>query len=417
MSKGVQVQNNECPKIRFVESFPVDTENGQMVGLRDPHGISSEMLLLSPDIAYMLRFFDGRHSAIQLRSKYLRIFGNQLYAEQLTEIVKTLDAHFYLDNHNFETRLKSIRQDFLDMPVRPAVHAGQSYESDPDNLKAQLHDFFKKPKGPGIPRITTSQKQIKALVAPHIDIRAGGTCYAHAYKALMESAGADCFVILGTGHSGLTNLYSILEKDFETPLGRARCDLDFIKQLKSRYDNFDQFDLLAHKTEHTIEFQLVFLQYLLQEKRDFTFVPILCSFSYHLLDQKNFQREAQIVQDFSRALKETIAQFDKRVCLIASVDLSHVGPQYGDEQAPDKAAMAEVNQADQALIAYTAKHDSEKLYHEFQDNQDRFRVCGFSPLYTMLQSLEQAEGRLLDYAKTTVDAKNSTVTFASMVFE
>lgn len=125
-------------------------------------------------------------------------------------------------------------------------------------------------------------------------------------------------------------MYSTLAKDFETPFGRAKCDLEFIKTLNSNYAAGPN-EILPHKSEHSIEFQLIFLQHLFQNKRDFTFVPILCSFSYHMLNGSAFPREKKIVENFSRALKKTIDEFDKKICVIASVDFSHVGPRYGDQ--------------------------------------------------------------------------------------
>ncbi|HEX9655258.1 MAG TPA: AmmeMemoRadiSam system protein B [bacterium] len=407
--------DNEYPKLRYVDAFPVETAQGRMFGLRDPNGIASNMLFLSPDIFYLLQFFDGRHSQLDLRHKYLQAFGNLLYEEQLAEILTNLDSNLYLDNHAFQRSLREIERQFLSLPARVAAHAGQSYESEPAKLKAQIRSFFTNAVGAGLPT-KRGHKVVKGIIAPHIDLRAGGACYSFAYRGLAESQPADCFVILGTGHSGLANLYSILAKDFETPLGRAQCDFDFIETLNSKTRNLHSAEVLPHRSEHTIEFQLPFLQYLFEKKHHFTFVPILCSFSYHMLNPEQFPRERKIVDDFSGALRETIAQFGKRVCLIASVDFSHVGQRYGDERPPDLDFLAAVRAADQELIAHVERVDHEGFYRVVEKYCDRHRVCGFSPIYTMLRSLTAQEGKLLNYSETAMDESNSTVTFASMVF-
>jgi hypothetical protein len=407
--------NNEYPKLRYVDAFPVETAHGRMFGLRDPNGIASNTLLLSPDIFYLLQFFDGRHSQLDLRDKYLQAFGNLLHEEQLAEILSNLDVNLYLDNHTFQNSLRSIEEDFMNLPARPAAHAGQSYDADPARLKVQIKNFFTDENGAGLPT-KKSRRTIKALVAPHIDLRAGGPCYSFAYRALAESHPADCFVILGTGHSGLANLYSVLAKDFDTPLGRAQCDVDFIASLNRKTKNLHTAEILPHRTEHTIEFQLPFLQYLFAGKQNFTFVPILCSFSYHLLDPRQFPRERKIVDDFTAALRETIAEFGKSVCVIASVDFSHVGPRYGDEKSPDRNFMAGVYAADQQLIAHTANLDHEGFYRAVERNNDCYRICGFSPIYTMLRSLDASSGKLLNSSETLMDETKSTVTFSSMAF-
>ncbi len=403
------------PRIRHVEAFPIDTENGQMVGLRDPQGVATETLIISPDVYYMLQHLDGRHSPEDLCDEYRVTFGETLEAEQLAEIIDHLDSHFFLDNPRFASRLKAVEQEFLDNPVRPAVHAGQSYESDPKALIAQLDGFYSGPGGAGKPELNGKQRQsIKALVAPHIDVRLGGASYSHAYRALAESGDADCFVILGTGHSGLHDLYSVLAKDFDTPLGTVKHDAEFINLLKGNYPAIADSEALPHKSEHVIEFQLVFLQHLLSRKKNFTFVPVLCSFSYHALTDPRFAREKTIVDTFSRKLKDTIEQFDKKVCLIASVDFCHIGPRYGDKNSPDKAFLQEVADFDGRMMADIEKVDASAFCSTVAKQEDRYRVCGFSSIYTMLNAIDAKRGRLLDYSNTTVDGQNSKVTFASM---
>ena len=406
----------QFPKLRFVDAFPVRTEHGQMIGLRDPSGIASDMLLLSPDVFYLLQFLDGSHSLLDLRNKYLQAFGNLLYEEQLAQILRNLDAHLFLDNQSYLRKRQQLEQAFLAQGVRPAVHAGKSYESDPERLRRQIAGFFSHPDGPGaVENVAASKRRlVRGLIAPHIDIRLGGPCYAHAYKALAESQDIDCFVILGTGHSGLNHLYSTLEMDFGTPFGVARCDREFVRRLKANHAGFACSEVLPHQSEHVIEFQLTFLQYLLQGRREFTFVPILCSFSYHMLDGEQFERERRIVDSFRAALRKTIADRGKKVCLIASVDFSHVGPRYGDEQPPDPAFMAGVSAADRRLLQAVENLDSRGFFESVRQMRDRTRVCGFSSIYTLLRAIEAEKGELLDYSKTVVDAQNSSVTFASV---
>lgn len=411
-----KVSDKEYPKIRYIEAFPVDTREGRMIGLRDPSGIATDTILLSPDIFYLLQFFDGNHSTLDLCYEYLRAFGNFLYQDQLSQILSNLDSHLFLENENFQKQLSKIEKEFSTQPVRQATHAGQSYEADPVKLRAQIKSFFTSSEGAGLANRQTEKKEIRGLIAPHIDLRGGGPCYSFAYKALAESTGADCFVILGTGHLELANLYSVLAKDFATPLGRAKCDVDFIHRLESNFEGDFNSELFAHKTEHTIEFQLIFLQYLYRKKRDFTFVPILCSFSYPVLNQDEFPRESKIVENFSLALKKTISQYDKKVCLIASVDLSHVGLRYGDQNSPDLSFLAKVNEADQESLKHIASLDGEGFYRCIEKYEDRYRVCGFAPVYTLLRAIDAKEGKLLNYSNTKVDPDNSTVTFASMVF-
>ena len=49
----------ETPKLRPVEAFPVEIEGRQMIGLRDPLGISPEVLFLSPEAFFLANLMDG----------------------------------------------------------------------------------------------------------------------------------------------------------------------------------------------------------------------------------------------------------------------------------------------------------------------------------------------------------------------
>lgn len=404
---------NDFPKIRYVDFFPVDTENGQMIALRDQTGISPEMLVLSPDVFFLLQYFDGNHSLDLLRQEYMKTFNKSIELNQLQQIRDMLDEYFFLENNRFRRKKRQTEAEFEALPARPPAHAGQSYQADPNALVTQMDTFFEKANGV---QHAFKQKQIKGLIAPHIDIRAGGVCYSYAYKVLAEAQDIDCFVILGTGHQGLEKLYSVLPKDFDTPLGTVHYDSDFIELLYQYDPEIANPELLPHKTEHTIEFQTVFLKYLLRDK-PFTIVPVLCSFSFHMLDENRFPRERRIIERFTTALREALAACAKRVCLIASVDFSHVGPHYGDEVSPDRAFMEKVRQADRNLFAQIERADADGFYQSVAAIQDRYRVCGFSPIYTMLRSLKAQKGTLLNYASTKMDERNSTVTFASMVLE
>ena len=81
---------------------------------------------------------------------------------------------------------------------------------------------------------------------------------------------------------------------------------------------------IAHKNEHSIEFQAVFLQYLFHDA-DITFVPILCGSFYAAVDASVSPMEHPEVEGFVVALQKTLDEEARNVCLIESVDFSHVG--------------------------------------------------------------------------------------------
>jgi hypothetical protein len=418
--------SNDYPKLRFLEARPLHSQNdlrsgsqnGVAFALRDPTGIAEGIVTVSAEALFAVQFFDGKHSLLDIRAEFMRTFGAFLPEEKLRQLVTELRLAHLLDDEAFQDYKKQLERQMLGQPFRPAAHAGTSYPADPGRLRELLDSFYLSPPGAGKPNGGTNgpaQAKVPAAVAPHIDLRVGGPCYTFTYRALAEAEPADIYVILGTGHGGLLNCFSCLPKDFETPLGMVRHDAAFIDELSRRHPHELFAEPLPHRTEHTIEFQTVFLQHLFGGNRPFTIVPILCSYAYLMLTDDRFAREKKIIADFTTALRAAIAASKRRVCVIASVDFSHVGPRYGDPQPPDAAFMQRVSEADQRLLADIAAVNAGAFVETTERLQDRYRVCGFAPLHAMLASTPAKRGRTLKYERGLVDDRRSVVTFASAV--
>ena len=412
------------PKLRYLEAVPLQSEDEYDAGksrafaLRDPSGIAEGVVTVSAEALFVLQYFDGQHSLLDIRTEFHRAFGALLPEERLRQLVAELERAHLLEGAVFQDYLKKLEQQMLTQPLRKSAHAGTSYPADPKLLRAQLDGFYRSPPGAGMPNESNNgvmKTRVLAAVAPHIDLRVGGPCYTFAYRALAEAEPADIYVILGTGHSGLLNCFSCLPKDFETPLGVVKHDGEFIEALRRRHQHELFAEPLPHRTEHTIEFQTVFLQHLFGGKKSFTIVPILCSYAYLMLTDGRFSREKTIIQDFLEALRATIAAEKRRVCVIASVDFSHVGPRYGERQAPDAAFMQRVREADRRLLTAIETVNTGDFVKTNAQIEDLYRVCGFAPMHTMLASTAATRGRTLKYEQGRVDDRQSVVTYASAV--
>lgn len=405
----------ERPKLRYVDAIPVTTEQGDMIALRDPSGLAEEVVVVSREALAILYFFDGQHTVAQIVEKCQRLYGYQVSAEAIENLIQHLDSYYYLENDHSRRRRKDLEQEILQAPYRPPAHAGVSYPAEKDELARRLREFFVAETGAGEPGKQNGVAAPAGVIAPHIDLRIGGTTYTHAYKRLAEAAPADVYVIIGTGHAGLSNLYSVLPVDFKTPLGTVPVDTQFIKKLESRYPHELYSDLLLHKTEHTIEFQVVFLQQIFGD-RPFQIVPILSGFSYHIFTHPRLERERRIVRDFTQALRGTIENYPGRVTVIASVDLAHVGPRYGDNSPIDEAFLRKVEEADKKALAEVLEVDAAGWYKSIANVEDQFRICGFGPIYTLLASINASRGELLRYEQGLMDDNKSFVSYCSAVF-
>jgi AmmeMemoRadiSam system protein B len=378
------------------------------------------MIVVSGEALFILQYFDGKHSVAEIRSEFLKTLGASLPERKLQELIAALDQAHFLESETFQDYKRGLESQMLTQHFRPAAHAGASYPSEPEPLRERLDSYYKA--GAGLPALKNPANGValvNGLIAPHIDLRVGGACYTYAYHALADSTPADIYIILGTGHSGLSNCYSCLKQDFATPLGTVKHNAEFIAELARRHP-FDLFsEPLPHRTEHTIEFQTVFLQHLLGGRKNFTIAPILCSYAYPMLTHERFAREHTVIDAFVTALRETCAAFNarnQRVCMIASVDFSHVGPRYGDEQTPTTSFLQRVDDADHQLIQAITRVDPGAFVETTTRLQDRYRVCGFAPIHTLLSATSAKTGTLLKYEQGLVDDKKSVVSYASLAF-
>ena len=295
------------------------------------------------------------------------------------------------------------------------MHAGTAYEIDKEKLRNQIDKFFTYSNGPGKPSSSNNTANLKGIIAPHIDIRCGGPCFACAYKEIAESSDAELFIIFGIAHTGTKNLFTLTTKGFETPFGVVETDKDFLESLnkKCKYDYFE--DEYVHKDEHSIEFQLIFLQYLYNQKKNFKIVPVLCA-SFGDVGEGNSPLQIPQFEDFVLSLKETIKESGKKSCMIASVDLAHVGLRFGDRELQDEAYLRNLNNEDTDMLKYAVNLDAEGFYNSIRKDDDKRKICGFPAIYTMLNVIEASEGKLLKYSQNVDPDTHSTVTFASMAF-
>jgi hypothetical protein len=411
----MSLDRNARPRLRHVEAFPVQIEGGRAIAIRDPSGYTPSVLVLPLPLLDVVSMFDGEHSVGDIQETIMRRHGQLVDSARIAAIVETLDEHGFLDGPRFAERRAAIEQAFRASATRPAVHAGGAYAGEPDALRAQVALFFDEPEGPGPIAWGDGRAEpsVRGLIAPHIDFHRGGPAYAWGYRDLAERADADCFVILGTCHAGMPDPFALTLKDYATPLGPAVVDREVAEALVRRAGQDLFASELAHRAEHSIEFQAVFLRYLYAGRREFTIVPVLASFVHEAIALGRAPEADPRVARFLDALAETIAASPRRLCVIAGADLAHVGPRYGDPDEVTAGQLAQVEREDRAMLAAVEAGDVTAFFESASRDGDRRRVCGLSPIYATLRALERGRGTLRRYAQWP--DPQGTVTFASVV--
>jgi hypothetical protein len=407
----------DYPKLRPLEAFPIEVKGETHIYLRDPLNLAKGQLTVSYPVYFIISKFDGQHSLLEIREAFAHRFRHVLPDERLRDIVEQLDQSYFLDSPRFAQLQQEISTAFRRSPVREMAHADTSYPSQAQEFSKQAAAFFTGEKGPGLPAANGSARPaVRGIIAPHIDPRAGGACYAWAYKELAERCEADLFILLGTSHYGMGELFVATEKNYNTPLGPVTTDQEFVRALQKNYSGDLFADEILHRNEHSLEFQTLFLQYVFGGKRNFDVVPILVSSFHSLVRSHTPPAHDPRVADFVNALKATIAQSGRTVCLVAGVDFAHVGQKFGDQGPLTQEFLNWVEAEDRRLIRALENVDHADFFAQIDKDSDRRRVCGFSPMYTFLQVIDATRGELLQYDRTLESATQSSVSFASLAF-
>ncbi len=402
----------ERPRLRPVEAFPLEMEGGTLICLRDPANISETALGISIDALPILAAMNGTNTILDIQVAETRRRGRIVFRTEIEELVRTLDERLFLLSPRFAAAQAALANEFSQQPSRPAFHAGRAYPADPDELRQWLNSFFSHPQGPGPVETPAAPAPVAGILAPHIDYQRGGPVYAWAYRALAEAEPADLYIILGVPHHGIEGPAAATLKAYETPLGALEVDRDFLEALQRRARTDLLQSELGHRTEHSIEFETVFLRHLFGD-REVRIVPLLTSFLHELMLEGTNPRDDAASQRFVEALGETIAAYSGRVCVVGGVDLAHVGPQFGDPAPVTAETLDWLEGEDRAMLAAIEAGDAEAFYEAVAKDGDRRRVCGLTPIYTFLKVLGR-EGKLLKYGQAP--DPNGTVTFASLVF-
>jgi hypothetical protein len=364
---------------------------------------------------YLLQFFDGEHSLEQIAAEYLRKFGEFLVPDRLQHLVGDLEDKLFLEGERVNAARQAALAAYRTLPVRQAAFAGRSYEADHAKLRAQLKSCFTSKEGPERKDSEHKGQPIKGLVAPHYEIKDAGPVYAWAYKELQESQAPDLFVILGTCQAGLHNGVAVTGKDFETPLGIVKTDRAITDRLRTGA-GFCFDEELAHKNEHSIEFQLPFLQYAAGEAKPVSIVPVLCAFPPATFFDPQLRELQERVGTFLDTLRDALAGAGRPACLIASAELAHIGMRYGDASPPTDFSFHRCMQQDLAMLKHVEEADADAFAQFVAKEGDSRRISGFAAIYTLLKLIGGGKGQVLRYDRGITDQFNSTVTYASMVF-
>jgi AmmeMemoRadiSam system protein B len=268
---------------------------------------------------------------------------------------------------------------------RPAV-AGAFYPADPTALNGEIDACYHHPRGPGRPPDPIAPTPL-AVVAPHAGIRFSGPFAAHAYAVIGRPA---VVVLLGPNHDGIgASLALSAAASWRTPLGDLALDNEVAAQLRDDCPAL-VVDERAHRDEHSLELQAIFLQHALGA--EVRIVPIALA-----------TRNLDAIGSLATALARAAAR--PSTVLVASTDLSHFLP---DRETRDR---------DRSTLAAIESLDVDGLIGRL--SRGEAAACGAAGVIAVMLAARQlgaGSARLLAYGTSgdTGGPRDSVVGYAAL---
>ncbi|HTM57585.1 MAG TPA: AmmeMemoRadiSam system protein B [Candidatus Udaeobacter sp.] len=407
----------EFPRLRPLMLMPFRDGDRELILVSDPLGVIPGQPVLGIEALAILQLLDGTVSLNDLSAALMRESKDLRITQMVRDFVAQLDELLMLDSPRFDAAYRALREAYHALEIRPAVLEGRVYPAEREELARSLDQYFAaamtRRDAAGEPAAAPDARP-RAILAPHLDPRRSGETIARALLELGEQPPRPLrIVIFGTGHELFGDLFALTRKHFQTPLGKAVCDTAFVDAVASRLGEAAFHGELAHRAEHSIEFATIFLQHRLKD-RPFTIVPILCGGFLHLLDEGRKPREDAGFEMLIQAVRETVVAQGGDTVYLASVDLSHVGPRFGDPPTDERVRL-EVEAKDRAALEAAIRGNADAWFDAIASHDDGTRICGFAPTYALLRCAEPGAGRLLRYEQSIEDDQ-SLVSIASAVW-
>lgn len=282
------------------------------------------------------------------------------------------------------------------------------YPPDKTSLEKSIKAAFSDSFGAGdIPAVNPNREhQVVAGVAPHAGFVYSGPIASHLYKVIAQDGFPETFILIGPKHGFMRfqGAAVMAEGVWETPLGKCPIDTSLakltLKQSQKSGADYIIESTEAHLSEHSLEVQLPFLQFIGQ-KNPFRILPLVISSPTY-----------SVCERVGTTIAEAIQKSKRDVTIIASTDFTHYG-QYFYNYAPVGSGPVDkivtwVYETDKDLIQKSVQLDGKALLNTVVKEQRT--MCGASAVATTIiaaQQLGAQKGKLLKYA-TSYDIRGSS---------
>ena len=271
--------------------------------------------------------------------------------------------------------------------IREPAVSGTFYPGNREVLRIDVDGYLSK-----VP-LQEPAGAIIGLISPHAGYMYSGQTAAYGYKAISGTS-FDTVIIVAPSHQSFFLGTAVQEKGgYRTPMGVVPIDEELASALIGKGDVI-RVDPRVHRSEHSIEVQLPFLQTVL---KDFKIVPLIMGTS----------QDPEASRQLADAVHNCIKAKQKRYLILGSTDLSHYYP-YDLAKELDRAAM-------DLLEAF----DVEGMIRELA--RGKYEACGAGPIIsTMIISkmLGASRAKVLNYMNSgdVTGDMDSVVGYVSCIF-
>jgi AmmeMemoRadiSam system protein B len=188
-------------------------------------------------------------------------------------------------------------------------------------------------------------------------------------------------------------------------------DADGAADLERRLGDLTEHEF-AHRAEHSIELQVVFLQ-AVNGQHTPTLLPVLCSSWDRWVAPGQSPRAVDAVERVVQAVRDLVTARAGDLAIVASVDFSHVGPRFGDLEPVSPALATKTSVHDREILEAIVAGDAELFWQRATAGGNPTRIDAISAVYLAMRALEPVRGRLLKYGQAE-DPAGGIVSFASL---
>ncbi|MCB0222417.1 MAG: AmmeMemoRadiSam system protein B [Anaerolineae bacterium] len=399
------------PKLRNISVQRTIYQNEPVFILQDGLKLTEAAIVLPQALGPVAMLCDGRHTLSDIERSLESRYGLQVTQSVLENLLEQFDQALLLEGETYDKAKLAAVETYRSAPHRQPALAGGSYPAQAGALRQMLKKYVEKAGS-----VASAAADSRAIISPHIDYHRGGPVYAKVWTSAAEAVRqAELVIIIGTDHNGSYGTITLTPQNYASPLGVLPTATDLVDHLADVIGPERAFsDELHHRGEHSIELDIVWLQYL-REGKPCPVLPILTgSFRHFMLDEADITEDATI-KAFVAALREIIAS--RRTLIVASGDLAHMGPAF-DGSPIDTVGYEKMKIDDQALMNNLCLGSAGAFFDFMKAGQFERNVCGLSPFYFTLSALQQTKGQTISYDLCPADHNNrSFVSVCGLVWQ